>query len=257
MKMTIGKLSLFLAATAAVLFCTANPGLFICTRDGLASGEFWRLFTGHFVHFTRTHLLANLAALGMLLFLLRRVTGWQLLWLGLATPLLLGGLLYLARPELAAYGGLSGWISALFITIAATTHSETGHPSRTPGMISQLGRKAARMLRWEKQHPHHADPNHLLHHPQTLGAHHLPRHTWLSYLFRISIILFVAKIILEFSFGHSLVTHLGPAVMIEPAAHALGAAIALLGLFLDPKRSIEWSNEKPPGLPPHRNILPA
>lgn len=206
MKMTIGKLSIFVAATAAVLFCTANPGLFICTRDGLAFGEFWRLFTGHFVHFTRSHLVTNLAALGMLLLLMRRATGWQIFWLGLATPLLLGGLLYLARPDLAAYGGLSGWISALFITIAAD---------------------------------------------------HMRNRTWFSYLFRVSVILFVAKIILEFSLGRSFVTHLGPAVMVEPAAHALGAAIALLGLFLDPKRSIERSKEKPPGLTRDRNILPA
>src|SRR5690606_23637099 len=81
-------------------------------------GEYWRVFAGHFVHFRREHLITNVVALGLLLSLMQRVTAWKTFWLCIATPLLLGGALYLARPELAAYGGLSGWISALFMAVA-------------------------------------------------------------------------------------------------------------------------------------------
>jgi rhomboid family GlyGly-CTERM serine protease len=185
MKITFGKVIVFLAVSAAVLFCTAHPGSFICTRDGMAFGEFWRLFTGHFVHFTRSHLVTNLAAFGILLILMQRVTVWKTVWLGLVTPLLLGATLYFTRPELAAYGGLSGWVSALFITVAADRALDR---------------------------------------------------TWFGHLFRVSIVLFIAKLVIEFSLGRSLTTHLGHGVLVEPAAHAIGAGVAILGLFLNPAR---------------------
>jgi rhomboid family GlyGly-CTERM serine protease len=188
MKIVIGKIIVFLAVTAAVLFCTANPGAFICTRDGIAFGEYWRLFTGHFVHFTREHLITNVVALGLLLSLMQRVTAWKTFWLCIATPLLLGGALYLARPELAAYGGLSGWISALFMAVA----------------VDQMRQKS-----------------------------------WVGYLFRISVVLFVVKIAVEFSLGRSFIPHFAPGIMVEPAAHAMGAVIALIGMFLDPR---QWAN---------------
>ena len=206
MKMIIGKLSVFMAMTAAVLYCTANPGPFICTREGLEFGEFWRLFTGHFVHFTRSHLVTNLAATGILLMLMRRVTGWQIFWLGVATPILLGAMLYLIRPELAAYGGLSGWASALFITVA---------------------------------------------------AEQMQNRTWFGYLMRLSVVVFAAKLILEFSLGRSLVSDLGHGVLVEPAAHAIGAGMALLGLFLDPKRRMERSKVNGAGMGREGKVLHA
>ena len=185
MKVILSKLIVFAAVTAAVLFCTANPGTFICTRDGILDGEYWRMFTGHFVHFTRSHMVTNLAALGILLMIMQRSSRWQLFWLGLATPIVLGATLYLARPELAAYGGLSGWIAALFMTVAAE-------------------RALSR--------------------------------TWTGHFFRVGIVLFIAKLVIEFSLGRSLMTDLGHGVLVEPAAHAIGAGVAILGLFLDPRR---------------------
>lgn len=192
MKVLLLKLVLFAAVTAAVLFCTANPGTFICTRDGILDGEYWRMFTGHFVHFTRSHMITNLASLGILLVLMQRARGWHLFWLGLVTPIALGAALYLTRPELAAYGGLSGWIAALFVMVSADR---------------ALNR------------------------------------TWTGHFFRVGLVLFIAKLVVEFSLGRSVVAHLDNGVLVEPAAHAIGAGIAVLGLFLDPGR---WAARRQP-----------
>lgn len=88
-------------------------------RSALATGEWWRLWSGHFVHHGAAHALANGAGLLLLAGWLGRGAGprLQLPGLGLAAPLLSLALLPLA-PDLAAYRGASGLV-VLLATVAA------------------------------------------------------------------------------------------------------------------------------------------
>ena len=169
------------AILLAALF-SAHPILFELSREGIASGQYWRLLTGHFVHFTPEHFCANIAAMVLLIHLIPPLRLRQALWLGLWTPLLLAISLLFARPDLASYGGLSGWLAAIFIFVAAAY-------ARRPGTV--------------------------------------------GHIFRLSIVAFLLKIFIEFTAGTSLFAELGQGIIVEPAAHALGAAVALVGIAFD------------------------
>ncbi len=76
-------------------------------RAALAQGEFWRLWTGHFVHFGWPHFLIDTGLLCIL--------GWLVgkphrCFLGLALlvmPLFISASMYLLEPTVIRYGGLS------------------------------------------------------------------------------------------------------------------------------------------------------
>ena len=112
------RLRIFLAGTLIAAFCSNNPGWFLLDREQIHSGELWRFYTGHFVQFSAEHFLSNVIVLALLLSLMPQLSRGESVWLGAVTPALIGTGLYFARPELAAYGGLSGWLSGIFIFIA-------------------------------------------------------------------------------------------------------------------------------------------
>jgi rhomboid family GlyGly-CTERM serine protease len=79
------------------------------SRDALAAGEEWRLWTGHLVHFSTRHAGIDLATLLVFCAAIEkrcgcRVLANRLLWM---PPLLSLGL-YFTAPELAVYRGASG-----------------------------------------------------------------------------------------------------------------------------------------------------
>ena len=87
---------------------TALQELLVYDRHAIQQGEYWRLLSGHSVHFSPVHLASDLlafAALGVWLETRHRVNCALLyLLMGLA----IGGSLYLLEPELQEFGGLSG-----------------------------------------------------------------------------------------------------------------------------------------------------
>ena len=124
--MKIGRVLLFLVVGGLACFCTEHAPQFIYARDAIGSGEIWRIVTGHFVHFSTEHLVANIAALAVLLRLAKRASAKEWMWLVFICPIALGVLLYVLRPELAAYGGLSGVLSAMFTFVAMQYAVERG-----------------------------------------------------------------------------------------------------------------------------------
>lgn len=118
-------------------------------RAGLASGEVWRLVTGHLVHLNTPHLLFNLLGLWLLC---------ELLWhelplphgLGLLVSAALGisALLWWRHPELLWYAGLSGalhglWAGCALAGVWPPPRSQPGRPVLpTPASRSRCG------LRW-------------------------------------------------------------------------------------------------------------
>ena len=100
----------------------AAPGTgeaFACDRTAVLHGEWWRLWTGHWVHFSASHLFWNLAVLlvaGPWLEQLR--PGLLLRYTLIAAPLISLALLTL-EPALQTYGGLSGLAMGVVVLLAA------------------------------------------------------------------------------------------------------------------------------------------
>ena len=87
-------------------------------RSAILSGEIWRMFTGHWVHFSPSHLVYDLLALG--------ITGWiietQKLphfgWLCLLTPWFISAILLLFEPHMKLFGGLSALATTAIVYLA-------------------------------------------------------------------------------------------------------------------------------------------
>ncbi|WP_404422545.1 rhombosortase [Nibricoccus sp. IMCC34717] len=112
--LTLGGATLALAA-----FRFPNlASLLEWSRPALESGEWWRLLTGHFAHFTPAHLLWDLSLFLILGLWVERRS--RRAWLG---AVLVGGVsislaVWFGLPGMQAYRGLSGVDSALFAWIA-------------------------------------------------------------------------------------------------------------------------------------------
>jgi rhomboid family GlyGly-CTERM serine protease len=104
--------ALLLSVAALVLLGVwGEPGrqLLQYQRDGIAAGQWWRWFSGHWVHWGAQHLLFNLAGLGLLWAMLARhfkPRQWLVITLGTMTAIDLG--LWFLQPTVAWYVGASG-----------------------------------------------------------------------------------------------------------------------------------------------------
>ena len=83
-------------------------------RAGIASGEAWRLLTGHFVHLGISHTILNLAGLVLVWLLVGRAYGcreWLWIIAGSIAAIDLG--LWFGAPQLEWYVGLSGLLHGM------------------------------------------------------------------------------------------------------------------------------------------------
>lgn len=86
-------------------------------REGILSGEVWRLFTGHFVHWNFSHLVWDVSVFvvcGLFLEWLRRGLSVAILLMG---PVLISGALLFLQPDMQYYRGLSAVDLSLFAAI--------------------------------------------------------------------------------------------------------------------------------------------
>ena len=120
----LGAAALVLLALAA----SAMPELCALDRGALASGQLWRLWTGHLVHASLAHFAfdVGVAALLVVVFRLRSAILWM-------PPLISLGLLA-CYPGLDCYYGLSGLLHGFVVLIA--------------GRIALEERGAARFIAW-------------------------------------------------------------------------------------------------------------
>ena len=109
---------LTLALVSGALVAHWVPGgtnALVYDRPAIAAGELWRLLTAHWVHFSYSHLLSNLAVLV--------ATGWLIEARGRRDPVGLYALaassigitLFVAQPDLRIFGGGSG-VAYAFVT---------------------------------------------------------------------------------------------------------------------------------------------
>lgn len=108
-----------LALAAACVGGGLSPGTWVeslsLRPSAVQAGEVWRLWTGHFVHFSVAHALVNAGVLWLLESALRRTfhPARNAAWLVLAMPLLGLGIM-VASPGLTEYRGGSG-LAAMFM----------------------------------------------------------------------------------------------------------------------------------------------
>ena len=107
---------------------TLAPSL-LYDRAAILRGDYWRLWTGHLVHFGASHLFWNLLIFALAgLWAERLAPGRTRLLLALAPPMI--GLALLALdPALATYGGLSGIVVAVLALLALVQLARVGTPS--------------------------------------------------------------------------------------------------------------------------------
>jgi rhomboid family GlyGly-CTERM serine protease len=110
--------TLGLALAAIVIHVTGCGPALLYQRADILTGAVWRAWTGHWVHFSASHLLWNLCVFipaGGWLEIVRPRTAR---WFYLASPAFISGVLLVADPGLATYGGLSGIATGLLVCLA-------------------------------------------------------------------------------------------------------------------------------------------
>lgn len=96
------------------------PEAFLYDRTAILRGEWWRLWTGHWVHFSASHLAWNLVVLlGAGAWLERLNPGRLIRYTFVGAPLISLGLLVLG-PAMQVYGGLSGLATGVIVLLAFT-----------------------------------------------------------------------------------------------------------------------------------------
>ncbi|MEO6875789.1 MAG: rhombosortase [Opitutaceae bacterium] len=92
----------------------------IYDRDAIAQGEWWRIWTGHLVHFGWAHFVPDaglFVILGWLLESRHRLLSWFLL---VTLPAVISGSLYFGDRGMTHYGGLSAVDMGLLVFLACS-----------------------------------------------------------------------------------------------------------------------------------------
>lgn len=111
----------FLAIGLASAVIELNPGWrgrLVYDRGAVARGEWWRIWTGHLVHFGWPHFVADTG----LFLILGRLLEWEYRWLVRAAlvvmPALIVATVYVFQPSMVRYGGLSAVDLGLLVFLA-------------------------------------------------------------------------------------------------------------------------------------------
>jgi len=111
-------LPVLLTGIAVILAIAADTGRewFSLDREAIATGELWRLVSGHLVHLGLSHLLLNIAGLLLIWYLIGTAfsrSQWMLVLLIVIIAVDLG--LWFLEPQLFRYVGLSGLLHGLLV----------------------------------------------------------------------------------------------------------------------------------------------
>ena len=90
----------------------------IYDRSAILSGEVWRMFTGHWVHFSTSHLIYDLLALGIAGWIIETQKLPHFGWLCLLAPWLISAVLLWFEPQMKLFGGLSALATTAIVYLA-------------------------------------------------------------------------------------------------------------------------------------------
>ena len=112
---------LFLAISVAVLVIQLNHAwrdALLYDRGALARGEWWRIWTGHLVHFGWPHFVADAGLLFILGWLLESRHPWFSYTALIVMPAFISAVIWWADPAMLRYGGLSAVNLGLLLYLA-------------------------------------------------------------------------------------------------------------------------------------------
>ena len=90
----------------------------IYDRPAILSGEIWRMFTGHWVHFSTSHLVYDLLALGIAGWIIETKNLPHFGWLCVLAPWLISAVLLVSEPQMKLFGGLSALATTAIVYLA-------------------------------------------------------------------------------------------------------------------------------------------
>lgn len=130
MKSLRAPLCLFGLPALLVWLMPSSPEVLLHQRSALFAGEWWRLWTGHWVHFSPSHAGWNLAVLGATGAWLEHLQpGWLIRLAALGAPLI-SLILLASEPGMQAYGGLSALATGTAVLLALVQLQRPG-PGRS------------------------------------------------------------------------------------------------------------------------------
>jgi rhomboid family GlyGly-CTERM serine protease len=135
-----------LTVMAGALLVANRPTLqtlLIYDRERILAGEFWRTFTGHWVHLSPRHFLLDVSALAVIGWLAETNNRARLATLCLLAPILISAASLILVPEMHRYCGLSA------LAMAAWTFSASNNlvAHKSPALsIAMLAAALAKIL---------------------------------------------------------------------------------------------------------------
>ncbi len=109
-----------LVALAALVF-QSHGGWRACLlydRTAIIDGQWWRLWTGHLVHFGWPHFVADTGLFLILGFILGKTQSWLFPVVLLLLPAVISAAMYFCAPGMSRYGGLSAVDLTLLLFVA-------------------------------------------------------------------------------------------------------------------------------------------
>lgn len=105
----------------------ALTSILVYDRTAISNREFWRLLSGHMVHFNANHLVYNLTAFVLTGWIIENKIGHKYFSL-LCTfiMLVISGSLVNCEPQMIQYGGLSGLVCGLVVYLALIEFTNRG-----------------------------------------------------------------------------------------------------------------------------------
>jgi len=125
------------AAIIIARFPEWSPWL-VYDRSAILSGQIWRMFTGHWVHFSTSHLVYDSLALGVAVWIIEAQKLPNLGWICLLAPWLISGTLLVVEPRMELFGGLSALATTAVVYLALCGLGDAG-PWRWICLATLLG----------------------------------------------------------------------------------------------------------------------
>jgi rhomboid family GlyGly-CTERM serine protease len=137
-------LLMVLSAVAVALVPRWSSWL-IYDRSAILSGQLWRMWTGHWVHFSTGHLVCDAIPLGIAGWLLE-ARGWPRFgWFCVLAPWIISAAVLVFEPRMNLCGGLSGLATAM-MTLAALSGLSGAPPWRWVCLAALLGMAGENLL---------------------------------------------------------------------------------------------------------------
>jgi rhomboid family GlyGly-CTERM serine protease len=109
---------LLVAAAVTIALVPSSSSCLVYDRSAILSGEVWRMFTGHWIHFSTSHLVYDSVALGIAGWIIETQKLPNFGWLCLLVPWIISGVLLAIEPQMQWFGGLSALATTAVVYLA-------------------------------------------------------------------------------------------------------------------------------------------